>query len=189
MYGFGNKPVSIPYVGLIIPAAIFLYPISFLLIDVVNEFYGLRLARKAILAALISNLFFCFSLWISSKMPALSEWGNNSAFNTIVHSMISVLLASSVSYFVSENVNSFILCKVKEITNSKHLYLRVISSTVVASALDSIIFIYIAFHRVLSVSIMHVMMLDQFIIKVLYAIIGVAPIYGTRWMFNNYINK
>lgn len=185
----GIKPVSIPHTGFIIPSAIFLYPLSFLLIDIVNEFYGMKLARKAIWAALFSNVFFCLFLWVSSEMPSLAGWGDNASFNAVVHSMISVLLASSVSYFVSEYVNSFILCKIKEITNSRHLYFRVISSTVVASALDSMIFIYIAFHRVLSASIMHVMMMDQFIIKVLYAVVGVVPIYWTRWMFNNYINK
>ncbi|UAN65793.1 queuosine precursor transporter [Serratia sp. JSRIV006] len=183
----GVKIVEVQLLNMIIPAAIFAYPISFILVDILNEFYGLRLARVAILLSFIVNVFFCSSLWLVSFLPSMSDWDMDSEFSSMVKSIISILIASSVSYLVSENVNAYFLYKLKILTNSKYLYLRVLTSTLIASAIDSILFITIAFYGVLSWNVMEVMILTQFIIKTVYAFIGVFPIYGVRWLFNKHI--
>ncbi|MEX7631981.1 VUT family protein, partial [Serratia marcescens] len=85
-------------------------------------------------------------------------------------------------------VNSYLLCKIKELTNSRYLFVRVITSTVVASAIDSVVFCTLAFYNVLSWDIIKTMILSQFLIKVVYALLGVGPIYATRSLFNRYIN-
>ncbi|MFI8417073.1 queuosine precursor transporter [Serratia sp. NPDC078593] len=185
----GVKPILIPVVNFVVPPAIFFYPLSFILVDIVNEFYGLRMARRAIFISFISNVFFVSGLWITSLLPALQEWGLNTSYSTFVQSIIAVLFASSAAYLISENINSMILCKIKEMTNSRYLFIRVITSTVVASAIDSVIFCILAFHNVLSIDTIKTMIISQFIIKLCYAIIGVGPIYATRKLFRQYINK
>lgn len=184
----GVKPVHLPLMNFIIPPAIFLYPISFILVDILNEFYGLKMARRTIFISFFANMIFVAGLWLTSTIPALPEWGLTEPYTSFVNSIISVLLASSVSYLVSENINSFLLCKIKELTNSRYLFIRVITSTAIASVLDSIIFCMLAFYNVLSMEIIKTMIISQTIIKLFYAVIGVGPIYATRELFRRYIN-
>ncbi|WP_108650164.1 queuosine precursor transporter [Dongshaea marina] len=184
----GIKPVRIESLHMTIPAAIFVYPLTFILIDILNEFYGLRKARQAIFGTFIANLLFVGVLWFSTKMNAIPGWGMDSSYDSISYGITSVFIASSLSYLLSENINSYLLCKIKALTNSRYLFIRVIASTTVAAAVDSITFITIAFHGVLSMDIMMTMIISQFVIKITYAIVGVFPIYGTRWLFRHYIN-
>lgn len=185
----GVKPILIPVVHFIVPPAIFFYPLSFILVDIINEFYGLRMARRTIFISLLSNIFFVTGLWATSLLPGLAEWGLDISYSKFVESIIAVLFASSSAYLISENINSMLLCKIKELTNSRYLFIRVITSTVVASAIDSIIFCTLAFYNVLSTDTIKAMIISQFIIKLIYAIIGVGPIYATRSLFRRYIHK
>ncbi|MDE1482072.1 queuosine precursor transporter [Xenorhabdus bovienii] len=184
----GIKPVSIPSINMVIPSAIFFYPLTFILVDILNEFYGLRLARKAILFSFIANILFVLGLIFTAALPGLKEWELEGAYTEIVHSIAAVLVASSIAYIVSENVNSWLLCKIKELTNSRYLFIRVITSTTVAAALDSIIFCTLAFYNTLDADTIKSIIFSQFIIKLAYAIVGVGPIYGTRALFRKYIN-
>lgn len=185
----GVKPILIPVVHFIVPPAIFFYPLSFILVDIINEFYGLRMARRTIFLSLLSNIFFVTGLWATSLLPGLAEWGLDISYSKFVESIIAVLFASSSAYLISENINSMLLCKIKELTNSRYLFIRVITSTVVASAIDSIIFCTLAFYNVLSTDTIKAMIISQFIIKLIYALIGVGPIYATRSLFRRYIHK
>ncbi|OTA19826.1 membrane protein [Xenorhabdus beddingii] len=184
----GIKPISIPYINMVIPPAVFFYPFTFLLVDILNEFYGLRLARKAILFSFIANILFVLGLMFTATLPGLKAWGLGEAYTEIVHSIAAVLVASSVAYIVSENVNSWLLCKIKELTNSRYLFIRVITSTTIAAALDSIIFCTLAFYNTLDADTIKSIIFSQFIIKMAYAIVGVGPIYGARALFRKYIN-
>lgn len=185
----GVKPILIPVVHLIAPPAIFFYPLSFVLVDIINEFYGLRMARRTIFISLVSNILFVFGLWVTSLLPGLKEWELNASYRQFAENIIAVLFASSAAYLISENVNSMILCKIKELTNSRYLFIRVITSNVIASAIDSIIFCSLAFYNILSIETIKTMILSLFIIKLIYALVGVLPIYATRALFRKYIHK
>lgn len=184
----GVKPIQIPVVNFVVPPAIFFYPLTFILVDILNEFFGLRMARRTILIAFIANILFVTGLWLTSLLHGLSEWELNTSYSEFVNSIISVIFASSCAYLISENINSLLLCKIKELTNSRFLFIRVVTSTVVASAIDSIIFCTLAFYNVLNKDVIITMIISQFIIKLAYAIIGVGPIYATRELFRRYIN-
>jgi uncharacterized integral membrane protein (TIGR00697 family) len=185
----GIKPTHIPYINMVIPSAIFFYPLTFILVDILNEFYGLRLARKAILFSFIANILFVFGLMFTAILPGLKEWGLTEAYTEIAQSIMAVLVASSVAYIVSENVNSWLLCKIKELTNSRYLFIRIITSTTVAAALDSVIFGTLAFYNTLDADTIKSIIFSQFIIKITYAIVGVGPIYVARALFRKYINS
>ncbi|AGP46037.1 queuosine precursor transporter [Serratia plymuthica] len=184
----GVKPIQIPALNLITPPAIFIYPLTFILVDILNEFYGLRLARRTIIISFMANLIFVLGVWATTLVPSIPQWEFSKTYDGIVHSIMAVLVASSAAYLISENVNSYLLCKIKELTNSRYLFVRVITSTVVASAIDSVVFCTLAFYNVLGWDIIKTMILSQFLIKVVYALVGVGPIYAARSLFNRYIN-
>lgn len=184
----GVKPIQITTINFVVPVAIFFYPITFILVDILNEFYGLRMARRTILISFFFNIIFVTGLWLTSLIPGLPGWELDNAYTKFVDSTIAVIFASSCAYLISENINSLLLCKIKELTNSRYLFIRVITSTVVASAIDSVIFCSLAFYNVLSSETIKAMIISQFIIKLAYAILGVGPIYATRELFRRYIN-
>lgn len=184
----GVKPVFVPALNMVVPPAVFVYPITFILVDILNEFYGLKLARRTIFITFFANLAFVLGLWVTSLIPGLPQWEYDHTYNGIVHSIMAVLVASSLAYLVSENVNAYVLYKIKIMTKSRYLFIRVITSTITASAVDSVIFCTVAFYNVLSFDVIKTMILSQFMIKVVYAVLGVGPIYGTRKLFRSYIN-
>jgi hypothetical protein len=182
----GIKPAHV--FGLTVPAGIFIYPLTYITSDILNEFYGLRFARKAINTAFISNIVFCSLLYLSTKIPALPQWDLNASFVNLSHDMVRTLLASSVSYIVSEHTNAFLLYKLKVLTRAKLLPLRVITSTICASLIDSFIFINIAFHQ-FKPDVIWKMIVGQLMIKIFYAVAGVIPIYIFRFLFKRYIHQ
>lgn len=142
----GIKPVEIFNTGLIVPAAIFLYPISFIFVDILNEYFGLKLARKAIIQSTVVNAGILVLLYLSTTIPSIGPWqAMDEQYTSLVTSMTSVFLASLSSYFISENINAYVLNKIKIATQSRWLAIRVIASTSIASVVDSALFISIAF--------------------------------------------
>lgn len=191
LYMFTNiaatKPIFLEWPGVVVTAGAFLYPLTFLVVDVLNEFYGLRLARRAIFFAFLSNAIIIAMLSVTTHLPGLSDWKLDEPYNQVIGHMSSVLIASLISFLVSEYVNTYLLCKIKELTNSKYLFLRVFLSTFVAVIIDSFIFCFLAFYGVMETSLIIDIIVVQVIIKVCFALFNVFPAYGVRALFNNYI--
>ena len=98
-----------------------------------------------------------------------------------------MLLASSVSFLFSEYVNSYLLCRIKELTNSRFLFLRVFLSTFFAVIIDSFNFCFIAFYGVMQNDQILQMVYVQVAIKMCFAVFNVLPAYGARSLFRKYV--
>ena len=98
-----------------------------------------------------------------------------------------MLVASSVSFLFSEYVNSYLLSKIKELTNSRYLFLRVFLSTFFAVIIDSFIFCFIAFYGVMTNSEILSIVFVQIAIKVFFAFFNVLPAYGARSLFKRFV--
>lgn len=181
------KLVSIEFFDVVVTPGVFLYPLTFLVVDMLNEFYGFRLARKAILFAFASNAFILVLLSVSSWLPGLPDWKLDAPYDDVIFHVSAVLIASSVSFVFSEYINSYLLCKVKELTNSKFLFLRVFFSTFFAVIIDSFIFCFIAFYGEMQVAEILSIVYVQIIIKVCFAVFNVLPAYGARALFGKYV--
>ena len=191
LYVFTNiaatKLVSIEFLDLIVPPAVFVYPLTFLVVDLLNETYGLRLARKALLFAFASNALIVLSLNAVAQMPGLAGWELDSSYTAVVTHVASVLVASSVSFLFSEYVNSYLLYKIKELTSSRFLFLRVFFSTFFAVIIDSFLFCYIAFYGVMNNDEILTMVYAQIAIKMCFAVFNILPAYGARSLFKKYV--
>ncbi|WP_237713124.1 queuosine precursor transporter [Serratia sp. M24T3] len=192
-YIFSNlsaaKPVYIESFDLIVTPGTFIYPFSFLVIDLLSEFYGLKLARRAIYLSLFSNLTIVLLLSISTMLPIIPSWGLNNAYDSLISQVLSAVLASSLSFFLSEYVNSYVLCKIKRMTNSRYLFIRIFFSTLTAAIIDSFVFCLVAFYGKLSTEEIIKMAVVQIIIKFGYAFFNVFPAYLSRYYFNRYFIK
>ena len=191
LYIFTNvasaKLVYLEYFDVVVTPGVFLYPLTFLIVDLLNESYGLRLARRAILFAFASNAFILFLLAATSYLPGLAGWKLDVLYGEVIGHVSSALVASSVSFLFSEYVNSYLLCKIKELTNSRFLFLRVFFSTFFAVIIDSFIFCFIAFYGSMDNGDILKIIYIQIAIKMCFAVFNVLPAYGARSLFKRYV--
>ncbi|MFI8647371.1 queuosine precursor transporter [Pseudomonas iridis] len=191
LYVFTNvsaaKPIYLEAFDVTVTPGVFLYPFTFLIVDLLNEFYGLRLARKAILFVFASNTLIIILLSVSTYAPGLPDWALDAHYDEVVGHVASALVASSVAFLVSEYLNSYLLCRIKELTNSRFLFLRVFLSTFFAVIIDSFLFFYIAFYGVMAGSDILAMVGVQIMIKMFFALFNILPAYGARSIFRHYV--
>jgi uncharacterized integral membrane protein (TIGR00697 family) len=192
LYIFTNiaatKLIYLEALDLVLPPAVFFYPLTFLVVDLLNETYGLRLARRALIFAFASNALIVLLLNAVTYLPGLPGWKLDTPYTEVVTHVSSVLVASSVSFLFSEYVNSYLLCKIKELTNSRFLFLRVFFSTFFAVIIDSFIFCFIAFYGTMDNSDIIKIIYAQIAIKICFAFFNILPAYGARSLFKKYIS-
>ncbi|MHC8319551.1 queuosine precursor transporter [Pseudomonas sp. GB2N2] len=184
-----SKLVYIETFDVVVTPGVFLYPLTFLVVDILNESYGLRLARRAILFAFASNAFIVVLLSGTSYLPGLADWKLDAPYSEVIKHVTSALLASCISFLFSEYVNSYLLCKIKKLTNSRFLFLRVFFSTFFAVIIDSFIFCFIAFYGTMQNNEILNIIYIQITIKMCFAIFNILPAYGARSLLKKYITE
>lgn len=137
------KVVSLGFV--ILPAAIFVFPLSYIFGDVLTEVYGYRWTRRLIWLGFLCNLIFVIFAWVGQILPPASFWEGQKAYESILGYTPRLLVASFAGYLVGEFANSFVLARMKILTRGRWLWSRTISSTMVGQGLDTLLFITLAF--------------------------------------------
>ncbi len=151
--------------GLILTAAIVIFPLSYIIGDVLTEVYGYRQARRAIWLGFLGNLVVVVAIVIAGALPAAGFWKDQQAFDLILGQTPRILAASFAAFLVGEFTNSFVLAKLKIATAGRYLWLRTIGSTLVGQGLDSAIFVAIAFAGVLPGDVLVGTMITQWLVK------------------------
>jgi uncharacterized integral membrane protein (TIGR00697 family) len=131
--------------GHVLPAAIIIFPLSYIIGDILTEVYGYRQARAVIWLGFLCNLVAVAAIWVGGFMTPASFWGGQEAYDSILGYTPRLLMASFAAYLVGELANSTILAKMKIWTRGRWLWSRTISSTIVGQGLDSAVFITLAF--------------------------------------------
>ncbi len=129
----------------IMPAAIFVFPVSYIFGDVLTEVYGYKWARKIIWLGFLCNLIFVIFVWVGQVLPSAAFWQQQTAYESILGYTPRLLIASFTGYLAGEFVNSFVLAKMKILTRGRWLWSRTIGSTLLGQGLDTSIFITLAF--------------------------------------------
>src|SRR5919108_4295980 len=131
--------------GVVLTAGIVIFPVSYVVGDVLTEVWGYGVARRVIWLGFACNALMVAALWLGGELPAAPFWKGQEAYETIFGHTPRVLLASFVAYLVGEFANAFVLAKLKIATNGRWLWMRTIGSTLVGQGLDSLVFISLAF--------------------------------------------
>jgi uncharacterized integral membrane protein (TIGR00697 family) len=154
--------------GLILPAAIFVFPLSYITGDVLTEVYGYGRARRVIWLGFFCNFIVVFFVWIGQILPPAHFWDGQAAYARILGYTPRLLAASFLAYLVGEFANAFVLAKMKIATGGKLLWLRTIGSTLVGQGLDSSIFITLAFAGAIPGKGLVIAVLTQWLAKSIY---------------------
>ncbi|SCW49428.1 hypothetical protein SAMN02910456_01417 [Ruminococcaceae bacterium YRB3002] len=154
-----------------LPAAVVLFPVTYILGDVFTEVYGFKKARNIIWLGFICSFFAVMIYLLTIWLPHPGYWEGQDAYALVMGTTPRVALASFAGYLFGEFSNSIILSRLKVMTNGKHLWVRTILSTIVGEGFDSVIFILISFWGTMENSVVLRMILFQYLFKVLYEVI------------------
>lgn len=162
---------------LILPAAIIIFPLSYIIGDVLTEVYGYRQARRVIWLGFLCNLVAVLAIWIAQILPPASVFEAQSAYERILGSTPRFLLASFVAYLTGEFTNSFVLSRMKIMTKGRWLWSRTIGSTLVGQGVDTVVVLTIAFAGVLPFSVLGIMIVSHWLVKVVYEAVATPLTY------------
>lgn len=169
--------------SVVLPAAIIVFPLSYIFGDILTEVYGYRWARRVIWLGFLCNLIFVIFARIGQAIPPASFWGGQEAYESILGPTWQILVASFVGYLVGEFANSFVLAKMKILTRGRWLWTRTIGSTIVGEGLDTAIFITLAY--IGTTSFVPIMILYHWLIKTGYEVAATPLTYAVV----NYLKK
>lgn len=190
LVGFGSFPFD---------GGTFLFPLSYIFGDILTEVYGFGRARRVIWLGFAANALAALTFAVVTALPPASIWPNQEAFASILGFVPRIVLASLVAYLFGEFTNSVILAKLKVATKGKKLWARTISSTLVGEAVDTLLFVMIAFYGVIPMNELWMMLAFNYVFKcgveilltpVTYAVVGYlkkaeqVDIYDTNTRFN-----
>ena len=140
--------VELPALGAVsFGAGVLFFPISYVFGDILTEVYGYARSRRVIWAGFAGLAFASFMAWVVVALPPAPFWKNQEAYEIAFGSAWRISLASMIAYFCGEFVNSFVLAKMKIITQGRHLWTRTIGSTIFGEAVDSALFYPLAFYN------------------------------------------
>jgi queuosine precursor transporter len=130
-------------------AGTILFPISYIFGDILTEVYGYRKSRRVIWVGFACLALSAFVFWIIRLMPGEATWrayAGDEAYNAILGGMSTggIVLASLAGYLTGEFTNSFILAKMKVLTNGRWLWARTIGSTLIGQLVDTGMFMVVA---------------------------------------------
>ncbi len=154
--------------GMVLPAAIIVFPVSYIIGDVLTEVYGFRQARRVIWLGFACNLVAVVAIWLAGALPAAGFWDGQPAFERILGQTPRILAASFAAYLVGEFANSAVLARMKVATEGRFLWARTIGSTVVGQGLDSAVFMTVAFAGIIPAEGLATAVVTQWLVKTAY---------------------
>lgn len=154
--------------GWILPAAVIIFPVSYIVGDILTEVYGYRQARQVIWLGFFCNLIAVAAIWLGGLLPAAGFWDAQPAYDRILGYSPRLLAASIAAYLVGEFTNAYVLAGMKVATRGRWLWTRTIGSTLVGQGLDSAVFITLAFAGTIPAAGMAAAVVTQWLVKSAY---------------------
>jgi uncharacterized integral membrane protein (TIGR00697 family) len=135
---------------LILDGGIFLFPLVYILGDVLAEVYGFPAARRAVLLAFAMSGLAAATFWVVGIVPPVDSWGNQEAWDAVLGFVPRIVLASLAAFLIGQIMNAYVLVAIKQRTDEGKLWVRLLGSTVVGQAADTVVFCTIAFYGVIT---------------------------------------
>jgi queuosine precursor transporter len=172
-----SKIISIG--GIVLPAGILAYCITFVASDVISEIWGREKAKQVVLGG-FAALVVCLGLiHLALAWPGASFWDNHEAYGSVLGAAPRIMMASLAAYLVSQNHDVWAFHFWKETFQGRHLWIRNNLSTASSQVIDSVIFITIAFYGVVPVL---PLIAGQILIKILIAFMDTPVVYFLVWL-------
>lgn len=159
-------------VDLVTDAGTLIFPLTFLLSDLITEVYGYKFARRAIWTGFLFNLLFILYGQLVIHLPSPTYPTNNALFAKLFALDSRIIIASAISYFCSEPLNSYLMAKLKIKLHGKKMAQRFIASTFIASGVDSFIFSFLAFYHTMTNAELLILIVTMWFFKIIIELVG-----------------
>lgn len=131
--------------GLLFDGGTILFPLAYIFGDILTEVYGYARARRVIWTGFMALLMTVVTLALVQYLPPAPDWPNQSAYESVLGFIPRIAAASAIAYLLGEFLNSYVLAKMKLRSKGRNLWQRLLGSTVVGQAVDTVVFTVIAF--------------------------------------------
>lgn len=168
------KPVSVA--GITVPAAVFIYALTFTLVDLINERLGKAGARKVVYTAFAANLLLAGYIQLAIALPPASFYQGQEAFRSVLGSTPRIVAASLLAYIISSLIDIEVFAWWRQRVG-RHRWARVLASNAVSTLVDSVVFITAAFAGVFPVV---PLIRGQYIVKMAVTVVSIPLIYLIR---------
>lgn len=169
------------FCGLTVPAAIVAYPVTFLMTDVIGEIWGKDEANRTVRLGFVCQCFSLLLIWLAMILPVAPFANNQREFLQVLGSSFRVVVASMIAYIISQSWDVWVFHKIRDWYITEHgsthggRWIWNNASTMTSQMIDTAIFIFGAFYGVVP-DIVN-MILSQYVIKALYALLDTIPFY------------
>ena len=160
---------------LVFDAGTILFPLSYIVGDIVTEVYGYRKMRSLLYVGVVSLILTMTTFWVVQILPASPDWPNQVAYESILGVVWRIVLASVTALFLGEIMNAYVMARMKVRSKGKNLWVRMISSSVVGSAIDTVVFSTVAVLGTMPFDALAQLMITVFLIKITTEVI-VSPL-------------
>ncbi|WP_019971712.1 queuosine precursor transporter [Mycobacterium sp. 141] len=120
------------------------FPLTYIIGDVLSEVYGFKAARRAIFLGFAMNVLAAFIFWVTIYLPAADFYTNEEHFENVVHAYTQLIVAGLAGFIVGQTINAWVVVAIKERTKEKHLWARLVGSTFAGQLGDTLVFCSIA---------------------------------------------
>lgn len=146
-----------------------LFPLGYIFGDVLTEVYGYSVSRRVIWIGFLAAALFSLTVWLVGLLPSEAEWSSRvgmEAYNAVLGSTPRIVLASLIAYWAGAFSNAFVLARMKVMTQGRWLWARTIGSTIVGQAVDTLLFVMIAFAGTMSAGVLWDVIASNYVFKV-----------------------
>lgn len=161
-----------------LPAGAIIFPITYLFGDVLTEVWGFGPTRFVIWLGFAANIFMSVVFLVVIALPHPGFWTGQSAYAIVLGMTPRLVIASTLAYWCGSFINSFVMSRLKVLTEGKWLWTRTIASTSCGELIDTCIFITISFYGLVPNAVVIQMIILQYIWKVAYEAIATPLTYA-----------
>ncbi len=153
------------------PGGVLIFPLAYIINDVIVEVWGYAKARLIIWAGFAVNLMAAMFFSLAIAFPSAHFYQGQEAFQSVLGSSVRIVFASLMAYLAGSFLNAYVMSRFKLLTNGKSFSLRAVLSTIVGEGADSLIFISVSFFGVFQMNVILGMIVTQALLKTIYEII------------------
>ncbi|NOZ80317.1 MAG: queuosine precursor transporter [DPANN group archaeon] len=182
--------------GISFSVGIFAYPVTFLITDIIEEVHGPERTKGVVLAGLLSLVFLFLLVILSTFLPPAARYPHNDAYLTVFSTSLRIIIASLVAFLFSQLHDLWSFAFWKRKTKGRFLWLRNNASTIVSQAIDTTLFMFIAFWHVpvsflgsvntpekFTAGFIWTLIIPYYLLKVLFALADTPFVYlGVWWL-------
>lgn len=173
----------------IISCGILPYPLTFLITDLLSEFYGRRKTTLVIFTGFVASILIILFLFLANSIPAVNfSPVNDSSFNQVFGNSWRVISASMTAYLMAQLVDVNLYEFWRKLTKGKYLWIRNNGSTIISQLVDTVLVVLVLFIGVLPGQEMLNLITDGWLFKIFCALIDTPIIYGCVYLLRKYFN-